>query len=344
MPLVNVFSPAPLLPVFLTFVQFVAALLFKMVRRSNSSTPEELSKVLKTFLPNGLGDKYLQANPEDVAIAYEQIIVEMLMLSARPTQSWITSAVLKTYQTVGSSEAKSFGQQLAQTCQYCFRKKLQVTTGKKVSGAMRRILSVISSAKRPQSPGDMLRHNAALKRKATSETGEPSPLKPLQRTGELYSNMLTPKKASSSTAQLYASMLGEGVSSPKVSASGSDAIVLSSDDDDQVPLASSSSKVAPVPLPTTTSTSEKVAHWYDPAHKALVRHGKSAGELEIAHMAPGAGGFCTATFGGGEPLATEIPNVLLKQPEIPKKSAAKAKQSFKRPAAFLLSLRPAPHH
>ena len=116
---------------FLTFVQFVAALLFKMVRRSNSSTPEELSKVLKTFLPNGLGDKYLQANPEDVAIAYEQIIVEMLMLSARPTQSWITSAVLKTYQTVGSSEAKSFGQQLAQTCQYCFRKKLQVTTWEK---------------------------------------------------------------------------------------------------------------------------------------------------------------------------------------------------------------------
>ena len=117
---------------------------------------------------------------------------------------------------------------------------------------------MISSAKRPQSPGDMLRHNAALKRKATSETGEPSPLKrkPLQRTGELYSNMLTPKKASSSTAQLYASMLGEGVSSPKVSASGSDAIVVSSDDDDQVPLASSNKEVArfvdwallPIPL------------------------------------------------------------------------------------------------
>ena len=319
----------------LTFVQFASALLFKMVRRSNSSTPEELSKVLKMYMPNGIGDKYLQANPEDVAIAYEQIIVEMLMLSARPTQSWITSAVLKTYQTVGSSEAKSFGQQLAQTCQYCFRKKLQVTTGKKVSGAMRRILSVISSAKRPQSPGDMLRHNAALKRKATNENMGPSPLKRkgLQRAGELYSNMLTPKKASNSTAQLYASMLGEGVSSPKVSALGSDAIVLSSDDDDQVPNASSSSKVAPVPLPTTTSTSDKVAHWYDPAHKALVRHGKSAGELEIAHMAPGAGGFCTATFGGGEPLATEIPNVLLKQPEVPKKCAAKAKQSLKRPAA-----------
>ena len=155
---------------------FAAALLFKMMRRSKSSTPEELSKVLKTFLPNGLGDKYLQPNPEDVAIAYEQVIVEMLMLSARPTQSWITSAVLKTYQTVGSSEAKSFGQQLAQTCQYCFRKKLQVTTRKKVSHTMRRILNVISSAKRLQSPVDMLRHNAALKRKATNENMEPSPL------------------------------------------------------------------------------------------------------------------------------------------------------------------------
>jgi len=129
---------------------------------------------------------------------------------------------------------------------------------------------------RPQSPGDMLRHNAALKRKATNGNMEPSPLKrkTLQGAGQLYSNMLTPKKASNSTAQLYASMLGEGVSSPKVSASGSDAIVLSSDDDDQVPNASSSSKVAPVPLPTTTSTSEKVPHWYDPAHKDLARHGK----------------------------------------------------------------------
>ena len=35
---------------------FAAALLFKMVRRSNSSTPEGLSKVLKTFLLNGIGD------------------------------------------------------------------------------------------------------------------------------------------------------------------------------------------------------------------------------------------------------------------------------------------------
>ena len=152
----------------------------------------------------------------------------------------------------------------------------------------------------------------------------------MQRAGQLYSNMLTPKKASNSTAQLYASMLGEGVSSSKVSG-GSDAIEVSGDDD-FVPNASSSSKVAPVPLPTSSSTSGKVAHWYDPAHKALVRHGRSAGELEIAHMAPGAGGFCTATFGGGEPLATEIPNVFLKQPEV-KKTAAKAQQSFKRPAA-----------
>ena len=133
--------------------------------------------------------------------------------------------------------------------------------------------------------------------------------------------MLTPKKASNSTAQLYASMLGEGVSSSKVSG-GSDAIEVSGDDD-FVPNASSSSKVAPVPLPTSFSTSDKVAHWYDPAHKALVRHGRSAGELEIAHMAPGAGGFCTATFAGGEPLATEIPNVFLKQPEVNKKNCSK---------------------
>jgi len=33
---------------------FVAALLFKMVRRSNSSTPEDLCEVLKTFLLTGV--------------------------------------------------------------------------------------------------------------------------------------------------------------------------------------------------------------------------------------------------------------------------------------------------
>ena len=262
------------------------------------------------LLPMAL-ETYLQPNPEDVAFIHEQIIAEMLTRSAMPTQSWITSAVLKTYQIVGSSEAKSFGQQMAQSCQYCFRKILQVTIGK-MSGAMRRILRAISSAKMPQSPGDMLIHNAALKRKATNENignASHSKRKPLQRAGHLYSNsnMLTPKKASS-TAQLYASMLYNAGSFSKVSGDDSSIASAVSSDDDILPHASSSSKVDSVPLPTTTSTSGKVAHWYDPAHKSLVRHGKTL-----------VNGRRIATFAGGEPLVTEVPNVLLKQPQFNKK-------------------------
>ena len=49
------------------------------MRRSNTSSPEELAKVLKLYLPHGIGLDYLKPNPEEVAACYESVVVEILI-------------------------------------------------------------------------------------------------------------------------------------------------------------------------------------------------------------------------------------------------------------------------
>ena len=155
----------------------LAVCLLKM-RRSNSSSPEELAKVLKLYLPHGVGLDCLKPNPEKSAACYETVVVEMLMLSARPTQGAavpVLSALLE--QEIASHH-----------CQ-----------------PMRRILAVISKGQRPQSQGDLWRRHASrkLKKRKSNESEKGTPVKGMS---QVYSDMIAP--AASNPAVLQAQPMG----------------------------------------------------------------------------------------------------------------------------------------
>ena len=329
----------------------LAVRLLKM-RRSNSSSPEELAKVLKLYLPHGIGLDYLKPNPEEVAACYESLVVEMLTLSARPTQCWISAACLLAYQKIDKAEAKTFGQRLCQCCQHCFNKKLQATTGKKLSQPMKRILSVISKGQRPQSQGDLLRRHAArqLKRRKSNESEKGTPVK---GTSQMYSDMIAPAssnpaQSSASTAHgLYEAMLGNSHAFPNTIASGSQEVelIVSSQEEPEQKIPNN----ALLPTCDGSATSTK-ASWFDPSHNAMARSSStSPGQVVVASMEPGKDGFCVATFPGEKPFVTEVANVLLKKSsaaeQTEKGTATKkrpATKSLKRPAAALQE--PAPDH
>ena len=306
----------------------------KMARRSNTSTPEELAKVLKIYLPNGFGHEYVAATNDGVVQHYEQLICEMLMLTPRPTCSWISKAVTLAYQQVKVEDARLFGQKLAQACQYCFQKKLQMTSGKKLSEAMKRVLKQISNPKRPMSYGERLRVGESkrqLKLRLSNESASPA-----KSPGKLYEAMLgggQASAASSSASQLYANMLGGGTN---LSGHAESQIIISSEEE-FLPIASSSS---------SSKANQAAAHWFDPKLKALVKHGSSPGEIEAATMTAGPEGFCTATFKDGQIIQTEVPNMLLAEKKTSKgkgqgkskgnaKSKAAAATGMKRPAAAI---------
>ena len=88
-----------------------------LTRRSNSAKPKDLVKVLKAHLPQGLDKKYLDHEPGMLVQAYEDIISDVLLRTSRPTKSLLQSAAVKAWQNVKTSEAETWGSQVAKACE-----------------------------------------------------------------------------------------------------------------------------------------------------------------------------------------------------------------------------------
>ena len=71
-------------------------------RRSNSASPLDLGKALKFFFPTGLSrqQKWNKGTCEEIVIEYEDFLMEMILLSVRPTKNWILGACEKNFSEV----------------------------------------------------------------------------------------------------------------------------------------------------------------------------------------------------------------------------------------------------
>eukprot|EP00438_Fugacium_kawagutii_P026679 Skav219937 [mRNA] locus=scaffold2879:8051:9157:+ [translate_table: standard] len=319
-----------------------------MARRSNSSTPEELAKVLKLCLPQGLDLKYLHQSPDTVASNYESLVIEMMILSSRPTAGWITAGVLLAFQKVNSDEAKLFGQRLAAACQFCYQKKRQATTGKKLPAAIQRILKTLPNPYKKQcSPSKVLRHAAVQKvMKKNSESSLPSSSSGATPggAGAVYEQMLGVAASGSGAAQIYERMLGKPLGQPSTPCAKQE-----SEDESAIAVSSSGASgdeaAASNALPIAASMPRGC--WYDPSRKAMVRSAhNSPGELEVASMAAGPNGFCVGKFDNGQEFETEVPNMMIVAPapsKVMKRPGAAPKMgALKRPAAAQVGARKKP--
>ena len=87
---------------------------------------------------------------EQIVSDYQDSIIEMVLL----TMGWIQAGALQAFQCNSAEEAKMFAQRLAGASALCFCKRLQVTSGSKVSPAMKRIIRAIDNRQGPCSFAD----------------------------------------------------------------------------------------------------------------------------------------------------------------------------------------------
>ena len=120
-------------------------------RRSNSAKPEELITTLRLHLPGGLDKKYLDADPGNVVKSYENLLIDLLYKTCRPTKTLLQQACLKAFQNVKKDEAGIWARAVSDACSYCFQKNLQTTTGAKLDPAVRRVVAVIQKLDKQQS-------------------------------------------------------------------------------------------------------------------------------------------------------------------------------------------------
>ncbi|CAE7684291.1 unnamed protein product [Symbiodinium sp. CCMP2592] len=113
-------------------------------RRSNSAKPEDLVKVLRAHLPNGLDKKYLDHEPSMIVSAYEELISDVLLRTPRPTKTLLQAAAVKSWEQVKGSEAETWAERVAKAVSYCYSKRLQVSTCARQPPAVRRIIQQIS--------------------------------------------------------------------------------------------------------------------------------------------------------------------------------------------------------
>ena len=131
-----------------------------MARRSNNASPEELTKVLTLLQKKPPQSTFYSMTTEQQIAEKEDLITEMILLSSRPTTSWVSTALKMVWQRSQHENIGRFAQALTFCSQYCFQKSLQSTTGAKLSPSVKRIVQTIHrSSTRPLSTGEKLRRS-----------------------------------------------------------------------------------------------------------------------------------------------------------------------------------------
>ena len=82
----------------------------------------------------------------------EDLLTEMILLSARPTSSWVSTALKMVWQRSEQENIGRFAKALTFCSQYCFQKAFQSTTGAKLTPSVKRIVqTILRSSTRPLS-------------------------------------------------------------------------------------------------------------------------------------------------------------------------------------------------
>ena len=132
----------------------------RMGRRSNNASPGELTKVLFLLQKKPPQATFYSMTTEQIG-GKEDLLTDMILLSARPTISWVSAALKIVWQRCDHESIVRFAAKALTFCsQYCFQKSLQSTTGAKLTPSVKRIAQMIlRSSTRPLSTRDKLRRS-----------------------------------------------------------------------------------------------------------------------------------------------------------------------------------------
>ena len=132
----------------------------RMARRNNNASPEELTKVLSLLQKKPPQSTFYSMTTEQQIAEKEDLRTEMILLLARPTISWVSTALKMVWQRSEVENIDRFAKALTFCSQYCFQKSLQATAGAKLSPSVKRIVqTILRSSTRPLSTGDKIRRS-----------------------------------------------------------------------------------------------------------------------------------------------------------------------------------------
>ena len=136
------------------------ALFVSMARRSNNASPEELIKVLSLLQKKPPQSTFYSMTTEQQIAEKEDLLTEMILLSARPTTSWVSAALKMVWQRSEVENIDRFAKAMTSCSQFCFQKSLQASTGSKLSPSVKRIVqTILRSSTRPLSTGEKIRRS-----------------------------------------------------------------------------------------------------------------------------------------------------------------------------------------
>ena len=260
-------------------------------------------------------------NTADEKAVGEDFLIDLLKVTARPTQSILKAAASSVF-AVSPETADAFAGRMCKSISYCRQKEKSAQSGEKLHSAVRKVIlalrgkaganEVSPASARASSPVEAPAMSSAQEASASSKKRSRSP--PRTRESIFLELGLTPPKGSSKPLLVF---------SPAVSI------------DSSVQVASS--QEGPLPSSEAASSSrqsnDKVAVYVDNSTLELVRAhaGKDAQRypLEV-----GPEGFAVAKVDGAT-VPTEVPNLLLKKGPLPPTTGAlkKPAAALKRPAA-----------
>ena len=93
-----------------------------MDRRKNEASIEDLCKVLKLALPNGVSAAFKAMSMEELAQEHEELLKELLLLTCRPNAKWLHTGLRKAFQKLEPELASDFSKKLHEAATYCFEK------------------------------------------------------------------------------------------------------------------------------------------------------------------------------------------------------------------------------
>jgi hypothetical protein len=248
-------------------------------RTKNEASPKEVAKVLRGALPDGLGEGYKETNLDKIIEAYEDVILDILYWTPRPTVALLRDAVLVAWADTATGVASMFAHSVQGAIVDCRAKSKSITSGAKTPAATQRIVSCLRKLQQSPLTKNLWQKTKILSRKE-SEEHSPQPAK--------RSRVQAAGSSSSATRSEVLALYGAHVA--KLPEAGLPEEIHSSQE-------------------VMSSQDTAAKPYFDWAKLTMVRLSDSG--MQLASMSAGFAGFAVATFADGIAHPTECSNAML---------------------------------
>ena len=294
-------------------------------RVKNTASVKELAKCLKANLKTGLDEQlFLSGDMDSTCGSLEALLEDMFHLTLRPTVSILTDAMTFAYNGYAKGNVKPMAQAVVNCYSHTRSKVYSVSTGKKLSEPVARLVSLLRKLQSRTSDAS----SAGLQEESQDSPGKGVPALPVAQP-------TSSSKAARSKQEIYKLYgLSSLQVSPEKTAKSRDIsaqaeMVLSSAEEDGAEKQTAKKEVSAASFAggCKGQVAAVEASFWNPSVERYVCL-KGAEQILLEPLRLETNGFCVTRFPGGKDFQTEVPNLWLSGA-----SKGTGPKACKRPAA-----------